>query len=470
MQLDSRRIRPGEVFVALAGGQAHGLQFADQALARGASCLLFEPPVPASLSADLARWPTIAVPDLRRHLGTIAGRAWQCPSQQLHCTGVTGTNGKTSTVHLLAQALAGAGLDAASIGTLGMGRPGALAPASHTTPDVLSLHAGLRSLADAGVSHVAMEVSSHALDQGRVDQVRFRTAVFTNLSRDHLDYHGDMAAYAAAKARLFAWPDLETAVVNADDPCGRQLAATIPERVRIVRYGTGAVERVEVSARDIRAGASGLQFTLLTPAGEAAVDSRLLGRFNVANLLAVAACLHAMDWPASRIARALAGLDSVPGRMNRLGGDGRPLVVVDYAHTPDALAQALASLRAHGTGRLHCLFGCGGERDRGKRPQMAAAAQAHADLITVTDDNPRHEDGDAIVAGILAGFDAATRARVTVERDRARAIANAIAGAAAWRHRADRRQGPRALAGNRRERRPFDDARHARAALEAWPC
>ena len=472
LHLDSRRIQPGDAFVALAGDRGHGLEFAGQALAAGACCVIHEAPAPARFAVDLAGWPAIAVPGLREHLGRIADRAWQSPSRRLDCIGVTGTNGKTSTVHLLVQALAGAGIDVARIGTLGSGRPGALVPANHTTPDVLSVHAGLRSFADAGISHVAMEVSSHALDQGRVDQIYFRSAVFTNLSRDHLDYHGDMAAYAAAKARLFAWPELETAMINSDDTCGRQLLANLPASVQVLSYGTEVLdgERPDISARQIRTGAQGLDFTLLTPAGEAAVESRLLGRFNIANLLAVAGCLYARDWSLDRIAHALARLDSVPGRMNRLGGGGRPLVVVDYAHTPDALAQALASLREHATGRLHCLFGCGGERDTGKRAQMAAAAQTYADTITVTDDNPRHEDGDAIVAGILTGFDAATRARVRVERDRARAIAGTVADADAddivliagkghepWQE----------IAG---ERRPFDDSRHARSALEAWSC
>ncbi|MCK9488984.1 MAG: UDP-N-acetylmuramoyl-L-alanyl-D-glutamate--2,6-diaminopimelate ligase [Xanthomonadales bacterium] len=470
--LDSRAVQPGDVFVAVSGGRMHGLEFAGQALARGAGCVLYQPPAPASLQSELANWPAIAVPNLRQHLGTLADRAWQSPSRQLQCIGVTGTNGKTSTVHLLAQALAGAGIDVASIGTLGSGRPGALAPASHTTPDVLSVHASLRGFLDAGISHVAMEVSSHALDQGRVDQVAFGTAVFTNLSRDHLDYHGDMAAYAAAKARLFNWPGLANAVINSDDACGRELLAAIPASVRVLRYGVRPQPDgwPEFSAHGIVTAADGLRFSLVTPNGQIDIHSRLLGRFNIANLLAVAACLHADDWSLAEIGQALARLDSVPGRMNRLGGGEQPLVVVDYAHTPDALAQALASLREHTVGRLHCLFGCGGERDTGKRAQMAAAAQAHADAIVVTDDNPRHEDGDAIVADILLGFAADARARVRVQRDRARAIALVVAEA-----------GPGdivLIAGKGHEpwqeiagqRRPFDDSRHALAALEAGSC
>jgi UDP-N-acetylmuramoyl-L-alanyl-D-glutamate--2,6-diaminopimelate ligase len=468
LRLDSRMIEPGDVFVALAGQQRHGLAFADAAAARGASCVLFEPPAPDAPSPKL---PALAVPGLRRHLGTIADRACGSPSRQLTVVGVTGTNGKTSTVHLLAQALAGEGTDVATIGTLGSGRPGALVEGERTTPDVLSVHALLRRFVDAGISHVAMEVSSHALDQGRVDQVAFAVAVFTNLSRDHLDYHGDMQAYGAAKARLFDWPGLAAAVVNSDDPFGRTLAQRLRPDLRRLRFGLAPLAdggRPEFHATDIRTGGDGIAFTLVTPAGTAAVASALLGRFNLSNLLGVAAVLHALGRPLPAIVHALAGLRGVPGRMQRHGGGARPLVVVDYAHTPDALEQALASLREHAAGRLLCLFGCGGERDAGKRPQMAAIAQRLADAVIVTDDNPRSEDGDAIVADILAGF--ADPAAVAVERDRARAIAAAVAQA---------RPGDIVLvAGKGHEpyqeiagrRLPFDDSAHVLAALEARPC
>jgi UDP-N-acetylmuramoyl-L-alanyl-D-glutamate--2,6-diaminopimelate ligase len=468
LRLDSRAIEPGDVFVALAGQLRHGLEFADVAAARGARCVLFEPPAPDAAAPPL---PALAVPGLRGHLGIIADRAYASPSRELTVVGVTGTNGKTSTVHLLAQALAGAGTDVATIGTLGSGRPGALVEGERTTPDVLSVHALLRRFVDAGISHVAMEVSSHALDQGRVDQVAFAVAVFTNLSRDHLDYHGDMLAYGAAKARLFDWPGLAAAVVNSDDPFGRQLVQGLRPGIARLRFGLAPLPGggvPEFHATDIHAGGDGLAFTLSTPAGTAAVASALLGRFNLGNLLGVAAVLHALGWPLPAIVRALAGARGVPGRMQRHGGGAKPLVVVDYAHTPDALDQALASLREHAAGRLLCVFGCGGERDAGKRPQMAAIAQRLADVVIVTDDNPRGEDGDAIVADILAGFDAPASARV--ERDRARAIAAAVAQA---------RPGDIVLvAGKGHEpyqevagrRLPFDDSAQVQSALEAWPC
>ena len=470
LRLDSRTIQSGEGFVALAGQRQHGLAFADQAMAQGAECVLYETPVPGIFADRLADWPGVGVSELRRHLGVIADRVYGAPSRRLTTIGVTGTNGKTSTVHLLAQALSGVGIDVATIGTLGSGRPTALVESERTTPDVLSVHALLRRFVDDGITHVAMEVSSHALDQGRVDNVAFAIAVFTNLSRDHLDYHGDMAAYGAAKAKLFSWPGLSAAVINTDDAFGRSLVAQVPSEVRLLRCGLQPVsgERPEFFASDVHTDSDGLRFELHTPCGSAEVATRLLGRFNVANLLGVAACLHALEWPLDRVVAALATLDSVPGRMNRYGGSDRPLVVVDYAHTPDALEQALTTLRDHARGRLLCVFGCGGERDTGKRPQMGAVAEAGADRIVVTDDNPRDEDGDAIVADIVAGL--ARPDDALIERDRARAIRLAIAEA---------RVGDVVLiAGKGHEpyqdiagyKRPFDDALHARAALEDWPC
>jgi UDP-N-acetylmuramoyl-L-alanyl-D-glutamate--2,6-diaminopimelate ligase len=271
-----------------------------------------------------------------------------------------------------------------------------------------------------------MEVSSHALEQGRVGAVDFEVAAFTNLTRDHLDYHGTMEAYGAAKAKLFAWPGLKAAVVNVDDDFGRALAGRLPAGVRTLRTSAAGAAGAQVAAQAIATSAEGLAFALRTPWGAQAVHSPLLGRFNVENLLTVIACLGALDEPFVGIVEAIATLTPVNGRMNRIGGDGvHPLVVVDYAHTPDALEQALTALRAHCAGRLVCVFGCGGERDAGKRPQMGAIARRLADLAIVTDDNPRGEDGDAIVAQILAGM----QAPVTVERDRAAAIGHAIAHA-----------------------------------------
>jgi UDP-N-acetylmuramoyl-L-alanyl-D-glutamate--2,6-diaminopimelate ligase len=343
--------------------------------------------------------------------------------------GVTGTNGKTSTVQLLTQAWALRGIRNGSIGTLGAGLYGAVEPTGFTTPLVLQLHALLGQLRDAGARAVAMEVSSHALDQGRVDGVHFDVAVFTNLTRDHLDYHGDMAAYGAAKARLFQWDGLRAVVLNLDDAFGRELSTTLSPDTRCIGVSSRGAQ-AQVRAENLVLDAEGIAFDLLLGDARFAVRSPLLGRFNVDNLLAVAGALHALGDAPAATAATLSELRPVAGRMNRIGGDsGKPLVVIDYAHTPDALEQALTSLRAHGHGRLVCVFGCGGERDRGKRAQMAVAVEHHADVAVVTDDNPRGEDGDAIVEEILAGF--TRRENVVVERDRAAAIARAIGMAGA---------------------------------------
>jgi UDP-N-acetylmuramoyl-L-alanyl-D-glutamate--2,6-diaminopimelate ligase len=378
--------------------------------------------------------------------------------------GVTGTNGKTSIVQLLAAALESLHARAATIGTLGAGLVGALAAGERTTPDAISVHGLLAQFHDAGASHVAMEVSSHALDQGRVNAVDFEVAVFTNLTRDHLDYHGTMDVYGAAKAKLFAWPGLRSAVINADDAFGRELVMRLPESVQRLRYAIDT--EAEIRARNVRTHGDGLSFDLATPWGEGAIDSLLLGRFNVYNLLAVVGCLGALGYTFAQIQNAISGLQPVIGRMNRLGGGALPLVVVDYAHTPDALEQALTSLRAHCAGKLVCVFGCGGERDAGKRPQMGAIAERLADEIFITDDNPRGEDGDVIVAQIVAGLSDAQRAHV--QRDRGTAIALALREA----HAGD----VVLIAGKGHEpyqeigsvKRTFDDADVARRALEAY--
>jgi UDP-N-acetylmuramoyl-L-alanyl-D-glutamate--2,6-diaminopimelate ligase len=498
LALDSRQVRPGDAFVALAGTQAHGLAFAAGAAARGAVVVLAEKP-----GEGIRDWgfgesggvPVVWVEDLREQLGAIAARFYGEPSQALHVVGVTGTNGKTSTVQLLAQALEHAGRRAATIGTLGAGLYGALREGERTTPDAIAVQALLADFRDAGASHVAMEVSSHALEQGRVNAVAFELAVFTNLTRDHLDYHGTMDAYGAAKQRLFAWPGLRAAIVNVDDAFGRTLAATLHRHPgqgmagtqtqggkesqgmagnqtqggkELIRYG---IERADadVVASAIESTAAGLAFHLRTPWGEGRVATHLLGRFNVSNLLAVAACLGRLGLAFDAIRAALEALQPVAGRMSRLGGSAtQPLVVVDYAHTPDALEQALTSLRAHCAGQLVCVFGCGGERDAGKRPQMGAIAEALADRLIVTDDNPRGEDGDAIVAQIVAGL--ARPQAATVERDRAGAISLAIAAG---------RPGDIVLiAGKGHEpyqevagvKQPFDDLAVARRVLELRAC
>lgn len=460
--LDSRAVRAGNAFVAIGGFGTHGLHFVDQARAAGASAILFEPPVPQDVPTPPGD--AIAVSGLRARMGAMADRFHARPSAAMTTVGVTGTNGKTSTVQLLAQAWTLRGGRAGSIGTLGAGLYGDVQPTGFTTPLVLQLHELLADLRDAGAEAVAMEVSSHALDQGRVDGVHFRIGVFTNLTRDHLDYHGDMASYGAAKDRLFAWPGLQAAVVNIDDAHGRDLHARLPEGV--LRIGTSArgEPAAQVRALAVRLDGEGIGFDLAIGDAVHAVRSPLLGRFNVDNLLAVAGVLHALDTAPDAIAGTLSALQPIAGRMNRLGGRGQPVVVVDYAHTPDALEQALESLRAHVDGRLVCVFGCGGDRDRGKRPQMAAIAERLADKVLVTDDNPRMEDGDAIVADVLAGF--AQPGEVIVQRDRRVAIGEAIAMSGAGDIVLVAGKGHEPYQDIGGVRHAFDDTLVARAALE----
>jgi UDP-N-acetylmuramoyl-L-alanyl-D-glutamate--2,6-diaminopimelate ligase len=458
---DSRDVRPGDAFVAIAGFGAHGLGFAAQARAKGAAAILFEPPAPAGIPAPAD---AIPVPGLRARMGAMADAFHGRPSRAMTMVGVTGTSGKTSTVQLLAQALSLLGTRSGTIGTLGAGLYGEAVATGFTTPLVLQMHALLARLRDEGARAVAMEVSSHALDQGRVDAVHYDVAVFTNLTRDHLDYHGDMASYGAAKAKLFVRPGLRAAVVNIDDPFGRELLASLPQGVRGIGASSQGAQ-ADVRAENLDLGDDGLAFDLVVGDERRSVRSPLLGRFNADNLVAVAGVLHALGTGVDAIAAVLPRLEPIPGRMNRLGGGDAPLVVVDYSHKPDALQQALESLRGHLRGRLTCVFGCGGERDRGKRPQMAAIAEAAAGMVIVTDDNPRGEDGDAIVAEIMAGF--ADPSKVVVERDRRRAIERAVGAA-----------GPGDIvlvAGKGHEtyqevagvKHPFDDREVAAAALSA---
>jgi UDP-N-acetylmuramoyl-L-alanyl-D-glutamate--2,6-diaminopimelate ligase len=421
LTLDSRQVQPGDAFFALRGTRDHGITFAAGAVARGARVVLAETPAPTDVALDV---PVLWIDNLHAQVGEIAARFYDLPSQSLRVVGVTGTNGKTSTVQLLAQALDMLGHRAATIGTLGAGLYGKLADGERTTPDAINVQRLLAEFRDAQASHVAMEVSSHALEQGRVGAVGFEVAAFTNLTRDHLDYHGSMQAYGDAKAKLFVWPSLKAAVINTDDAFGHELTTRLAPEVQLLRFSTADGHAAEIIATAIVTSSEGLAFELDTPWGSRSIRSALLGRFNVANLLAVIGCLGALGETFERIVDAVEALQPVNGRMNRFGGSGNvPLVVVDYAHTPDALEQALSALRPHCAGQLICVFGCGGERDTGKRPLMGAIAARLADVAIVTDDNPRGEDGDVIVAQIVAGMGATA---VAVQRDRGRAIGQAL--------------------------------------------
>jgi UDP-N-acetylmuramoyl-L-alanyl-D-glutamate--2,6-diaminopimelate ligase len=437
LTLDSRNVQPGSAFIALQGARTHGLSFASQAIEKRATALLWESAQGVAVPVVPANVTCIEIGDLARQLGTIADRFFDQPSLAMDVTAVTGTNGKTTTAFMLAAAFERVGRDAAYAGTLGYGRVAAVHARPHTTPDCITVHRELAELRAAGVRCVGMEVTSHALDQHRVAGVRFDGAIFTNLTRDHLDYHGTFEAYGAAKARLFDWPALKYAVVNIEDAFGRQLAQR-QQRVPLTVYGraSSTSEFVQskhgarhVAARNVKLNPVGLDIELDTSWGEGSLHSRLIGAFNVDNVLAVLASVLNANVPFADALKVMASTVAPPGRMEMLTSPGKPLVVVDYAHTPDALEKALHAVRQHCSGKLWCVFGCGGERDAGKRPLMGAIAEANADGVIVTDDNPRGEDGDAIVAGILAGIRAPERA--LVQRDRARAIENAISQAQA---------------------------------------
>lgn len=431
LTLDSRKVRPGGAFVALRGLRSHGISFAQQAANAGASVILWEtvegvsvPPLPAHVT-------TIAVPDLAVAIGTIADRFFGAPSDSVLITGITGTNGKTTTAYVLAGALAALGEASAYAGTLGHGRMGAVKSGTHTTPDAITLHRQVAELRDEGVTHLGMEISSHALDQNRAAGIRIRTAVFTNLTHDHLDYHGTFEAYGEAKARLFAWPTLRHAVINIEDAFGLKLAREYRgEGLVVCARSAQSLEALPTSVqhllvRRVQAEPQGLVVDFDGTWGAGTLESHFVGDFNVDNLMCVLAVLLGWGIPPAAAVDALGRCAPPPGRMETFTTSTGPLAVVDYAHTPDALEKALLAVRNHAQGRVICVFGCGGDRDARKRPVMGQIAERLADAVIVTDDNPRTEDGDAIVAGIVAGL--ARPERVVIERDRARAIERAIA-------------------------------------------
>lgn len=435
LALDSRRVTPGTLFLACRGSSVHGLDFVDRAIGLGAAAILAEPSEQWSEAAIGALGGRIGIPllcmsELGQRASALADRFYREPSARMSVIGITGTNGKTSVSHYLAQALAPE-LDCAVIGTVGIGRPGALEAATHTTPDPVTLQETLAHLQGQGVEAVAMEVSSHALDQGRAAAVRFSHAVFTNLSRDHLDYHGAMDGYAEAKAALFRSPGLSWALINRDDACAERIHRVLAAEVAVAEYGLGS-ESSALGRRDLWVGADaveplhrGLRIAVRTSVGAGSLEVGLLGRFNASNLLAVLAVMLSRGQPLEPALQRLRQVRGVPGRMECFDVEGAPLVVVDYAHTPDALEKVLQNLRPHGAGRIFTVFGCGGDRDRGKRPLMGAVAERLSDCLILTDDNPRTEGGDVIVDDIVAGCSAPGSVRI--ERQRALAIRLAVA-------------------------------------------
>ena len=473
---DSRVVKAGDTFVAYPGQARDGRDYIAQAIASGATSVLWER---AGFRWD-PRWrvPNLGVRALRHHIGAIAARLHGHPSRRLRVIGVTGTNGKTTCSQWIAQALTRCGRRCAVIGTLGYGMRAPLKPLVNTTPDALWLHEQLADFARRGAQAVAMEVSSIGLDQDRVAGIEFDTALFTNLSRDHLEYHRTMRRYQEAKARLFAWESLRHAVVNLDDDFGAALARRIRRPgLDVIGYGFGDARGARVAriaGAHIVSGVHGVSFDVRTPWGAAQVTGPIPGRHNAANLLGILAVLLAGGVPLRRAVAALAALRPLPGRLQRLGGGAKPLVVVDYAHTPDALKHALTTLRellarspsavTRHPSRLICVFGCGGERDPGKRPHMGRVAAQLADRVVVTSDNPRGEEPAQVIRDIVAGVPGGADA-VEIEPDRRAAILRTVAAA--------RRGDIVLLAGKGHEtyqeirgvRLPFSDAAVAREAL-----
>ncbi|MEA3130353.1 MAG: UDP-N-acetylmuramoyl-L-alanyl-D-glutamate--2,6-diaminopimelate ligase [Paraburkholderia sp.] len=480
LHADTRSLAAGDAFFAYAVDGADNRPFIDGAIERGATAVLVQP---EGFSGAIDPSTTLAVPGLNELAGSIASAWYNDPSDAMLAVGITGTNGKTSCSQWISAALTALGKRCAIIGTLGTGLPGQLVHTGFTTPDAPQLQRSLAQLRDAGAQAVAMEVSSHALHQGRVNGTAFDIAVFTNLTQDHLDYHGTFEAYEAAKARLFAWPGLRAAVINRDDAAGRRLLASAKGHARTFAYGLDEAPKdapgaaapqadALLLASNVRATATGTAFHLTTSDwGNAEVEVQTLGAFNVSNLLGVLGALLAAEVPFDAALAELAKLEPVNGRMQRLGGrlqNDEPLVVIDYAHTPDALEKTLEALRpmaAARGGELICIFGCGGDRDATKRPLMGAIAEKFADGVVVTSDNPRSEDPQSIIEQIAAGMTDASKAR-RVE-DRASAILQAIRGAA--------REDVIVLAGKGHEatqeimgkKRAFSDQDHARLALAA---
>ncbi len=420
LAFDSRTVQRGEVFLAYPGEGNDGRNYIDRAIAVGAVAIIAE----RGVDAATVSVPLIEVDGLRAEVGRIAARFYDEPSAALSVIGITGTNGKTSCAQLLGQALRLIGQRCGVIGTLGSSIDGSVVSGSLTTPDPIALQQQFAQWREQRIGNVAMEVSSHGLAQGRINGVHFRGAVFTNLTRDHLDFHGSMENYGAAKAALFDVDGLEFAVLNSDDEFGAALAKKLQMRLpNTLTYGFTKSAQITVRSATYRA--AGVTAQVVTPWGELTARSQLLGDFNLSNLLAVIAVLGQLGIDVQTIETIVPQLQPIAGRMERVPTTADIEVIVDYAHTPDALAHALSALRRHCRGQLWCVFGCGGDRDKGKRPQMGAVAERLADRVVLTSDNPRSERAETIIADIQAGTDS----DVVIEADRERAIDFAIANA-----------------------------------------
>jgi UDP-N-acetylmuramoyl-L-alanyl-D-glutamate--2,6-diaminopimelate ligase len=423
--LNSNDVVEGCVFIALKGANHHGLNYAKSAVEKGAIAVLFDSEDVTLADEILTDLNVLKIPvsELAKNMGEIAAHFYGEPSQKMNVIGITGTNGKTSCSQFLAQTLENCG----AIGTIGWGKFGELKQTLNTTPDALAIQKMLAALKNEGCENVAMEVSSHGLAQGRVNGVKFKGAIFTNFSRDHLDYHGTMEAYLETKLKLFNAPNLEFAVINLDDEISDKIIAAIPENVEIIGVTTKnrtAARGQTLSAENIDLNLSGIQFDGLWQNQKQTLHVPLIGKFNLENVLCVLATMLKLGFEFNDAAQRLINLKPVSGRMERFGGENnQPLIVVDYAHTSDALEKVLSSLRLHTKGKLGVVFGCGGNRDKGKRAQMGRVAEEFADWVIVTNDNPRFESSETIIQDILSGF---FNNESKVIYDRGKAIRRAI--------------------------------------------
>ena len=462
---DSRKVTDGDGFIAWPGAATDGRKFVGAALAAGAQACLVEQDGAAAYGFDDAK--VAAYAGLKAATGPIASAYFNEPSRELRISAVTGTNGKTSTAWWLAQALGRLGHKCGVVGTLGIGEPGAMVSNGLTTPDPVLLQQALRRFADEGFAACALEASSIGVVEHRLDATAVEVAIFTNFTQDHLDYHASMEAYWEAKAALFGWPGLKAAVINIDDSKGAELNASL-ESSGLDRWTVSCAEPARLQAQEIEHGADALSFAVLEGGERHRVRAQVVGQYNVSNLLGVLAALRAMGIALADAVSACTGLLPVPGRTETLAVQGLPLVVIDYAHTPDALEKVLLALKpsaARRGGRLWCVFGCGGDRDATKRPLMAAVAEKAADQIVVTSDNPRSENPLAIICQVLLGL--SHRDAVHVQADRAAAITHALSLA--------RPEDVVLLAGKGHEsfqeisgrKLPFSDRDHAQAALDA---
>lgn len=435
--IDSRQVKSGDLFMAYRGTVVNGIDYIDNAIRAGAVVVLVDEDEefsPGSISV-----PVVKVNNLRKQAGNIISRFYDEPSKQIEVIGVTGTNGKTTVSYMIAQVLFMLGKQSAVIGTIGNGPFGKVESANTTTPDPVKLHSLFSSWINE-IDSVVMEVSSHALDQGRVAGTEFDTAIFTNLSRDHLDYHKSFEEYAGAKFQLFKSFGLKRVVVNIDDDYGVQLINTLPENLKVIAYST-KVKQPEINRKNVESvfcekiETDQLKTKLIiqSPWGSISIQTNLLGTFNIENILAAFSSLCASGLPVEKVAKALSEFSGVPGRMEYFSyqskTNSKPLLVVDYAHTPDALEKALSSLRPYCAGKLYCVFGCGGDRDTGKRSEMGAIAESLSDQIVLTNDNPRTEAEEKIVDNILEGIK--DKSKVVIKYDRSDAIINTFLNASA---------------------------------------